>query len=189
MALDTTVEFLGVNDCKVYKITADTSTTYTVEEGVDIPIKSVSYTPEIESKSLYQDEKTYDRHSSNDEMTIQLTSGSLSQEALKVLMGGTVSPSGSTPNQVSTYGYNGGVLDNYVQIAFQIKYVSGAGDMHFKFMKAKVENIDVQGNAKEYGEVSITLKGIPTTYEFTSGQMMQIVINETATALAATVSE
>ena len=188
MALDTTVEFLGVDDCKVYTIATDTAESYAVATGVDIPIKSVSYTPEIESKSLYQDERTYDRYSNNKEMTVKLTSGSLSQEALKALMGGTVTASGTTPSQVSTYGYNGGVLDVYVQIAFQIKYVNGAGDMHFKFMKAKVDSIDVSGNAEEYGEVSITLKAIPTTYAFASGTMMQVVINETETALTATVS-
>lgn len=185
MALDTTVEFLGVDDCKIFAITTDTAEDYAVGTGIDFPVKSFSYTPEIESKSLYQDERTYDRYSNNKETTVQLTSGSLSQPVMAALLGGTVTSAGTTPAEVSTYAYNGGVIDKYVQIAFQVKYVNGAGDLHVHFMKAKVDSIDSSGNAEEYGEISITLKAIPTTYDFTNGNMMQIKIEETEADIVA----
>ena len=55
---------LGIDDAKVFPITADTDSAYTVDTGVDIPTaQSISVEFEFDEKELYGDEEIRDIYS------------------------------------------------------------------------------------------------------------------------------
>jgi len=192
MTVPTGVITHGVKDCKLFPITADSLTAYTCGAGIDIPVISIDYNFEMDEKELRQDNETSDVYTETKKITIKLTSGTFSLDVMKALFGGTLVSSGVSPAGVQTYGYKLGKVDNYAQLACLIDYtgtLSGAADMHLHFMKCKINEWSFKGNDGEYGDVSISVTGINSKYQFSSAtNALAVTINETGAALAAIVS-
>jgi hypothetical protein len=110
----------------------------------------------------------------------ELEAGGISLEAYAALTGRTVTAAGTTPNRTSTLKLRGGDAYPYVKIYGQV--ITDAGDVHIKFWKAKLSNIE--GEFKG-GEFFVT-KATGVALEDTTNGMVDIVRNETSTNLPTT---
>ena len=183
----------GVKDLKIFPITKDDATGYTVGTAVDIPAaQSFKVDYEFDSKELFGDEEIQDIWSKIKKANVSIEYGKTSLDLEAALLGGTVTTSGSTPNQVQSQGVTLGTLSNYFQIAFKSDYVDklgNAADMHVYVMKCKVTADSFDSSSEEYGKLSFDAEGINTKYDFsTKGKALQRQIHETNTDLTAVVS-
>lgn len=193
MALAKKTFTLGLDDCKIYPILSDTASEYTVGTGIDVPtVQSINIEFEVDEKELFGDEQVRDMYSKAKKVQWSIECGELDLDVQAALMGGTVTASGSSPNQQQRYGYTLGALNNYVQIAGKISYtdeLNDVGDLHIHILKAKVNKNSFSEASDEYGTVSFGGNGINTTYNFPDGRALYYTINETGSELEPVVSE
>ena len=182
----------GVKDVKIFPITKDDATGYTVGTGIDVPgAKSFSVDYEIDEKELTGDETTLDIWTKSKKVNVTVEYAALSFDLETALLNGVSSTSGSTPNQVQEQGMSLGTLTNYFQVAFKSDYVDklgNAADCHTYVMKCKVSANKNDNKEQDYATFSFDCKGINTVYEFTAGKALQRQIHETAADLTAVVS-
>ena len=127
MALPKKTYVFGVDDCKLFPISADTDTTFTCEDGIDVPgIKQISITPNVELKSLTGDEMTVATKVKQPDVACTIEFAELSQEILAAITGGTVVEGSGN----STFRVEEGNDPPYFQLQAKINGVDYAGDMH-----------------------------------------------------------
>lgn len=184
---------LGIDDCKVFPITADSSTAYTVGTGIDVPTaQSFSLEFEVDEKELYGDEKIRDIYTKCKKINWSVDYGELDLDLQAAIMGGAVVSSGSTPNQKNRFGYSLGANDKYFQLGVKVNYTDELGgdvdDIHFYLMKCKINANSFTAASEEYGTLTFGGTGINTTNVLSAGQALYIDTNETAGELTAIVS-
>ena len=85
MAVSKKTALLGVDDCKIYPITADTSSTFTCGTGVDVPgIKQISVTLEVDEKELTGDERTLATSAKIKSVTFNLKGNLATEDMVKL---------------------------------------------------------------------------------------------------------
>ena len=186
MAVSKKTALLGVDDCKIFPITADTSTTFTCGTGVDVPgIKQISITLEVDEKELTGDEKTLATSAKIKSVTFNTEYAELSQEVLKILAGGTT----SSETGSETFRIDENSLPGYFQLQAQIKGVDliPGGDAHFIIYKAKATALPINGTEGDYATYTFDGRGVFTDCKWreSKSRLMDIVYNATATDLAA----
>jgi hypothetical protein len=188
MALSHVTKMFAVEDAKIYKMTADPAGgTTTYGTAVDVPgIKSVTISGDIENKELRGDNTLLDSNSVLTGLSVAWENAKLSTAVLEILLGGATVDSGTTPNQIATYTLlNSDVLSYF---KFEAKSPTGGsdavtGDIHFIFPKCIVSEFGDLGLAEEdYQLTSGAAKCLQPLG--TGGKRMQVVINETAAAIA-----
>lgn len=191
MALTKETFTLGINHIEISPVTIDTVTTFTLGTAVDVPgAQSFSMGLTIESKDLKGDENTLDIWSKATDVTFSFESGLVDLDVYNAILGGTLTSSGTTPNQTQSFGYNLGVLDNYFQLAAKIDYTdktSGIADIHLQIIKCKIDKFEFSGSTEEYGKISMSGKGIAckcTNANLTNNKALKITLHETATAIS-----
>lgn len=188
MARDGILTLFNIDDAKVWPITADTSSAYTLGSGVDVPgIQSLSMQPEFLSKELVGDASILDEYSKLRKITGSVRHGQISLPLLAILTGGSNADSGVTPNEVKTFTWEGADLPGYFKMEGQCKYLGGgdaggSGDAHFILYKVKMTNLQIEAQSEDYAVVSFDYSAIPSAY---SDKVLEIIENETASALAA----
>jgi len=186
MAVSKKTALLGVDDCKIYPVTADTSSTFTCGTGVDVPgIKQISITLEVDEKELTGDEKTLATSAKIKSVTFNTEYAELSQEVLAILAGGTTaSATGS-----ETFRVDEDSLPGYFQLQAQIKSVDSipGGDCHFVIYKAKATALPINGTEGDYATYTFDGRGVFTECKWSDSKsrLMDVVYNATATNLAA----
>jgi hypothetical protein len=182
MPLPTTVKLMELADAKIAKMTADSGTSPTYETAIDLPgIVKVGVAPKAEIKKLYGDSKLLDIYQKTTEVELDVECAELSLEALKVLMGGSVTTSGTTPEQTATYSLTAAdSTPPYFKLEGQWLYAGdGVGDVHIVLYKCKVtdppqvEVNDVSGN---FGTVKFKAIALPAD---SNDKWFDIVVNET----------
>lgn len=95
----------GTEDAKIDKLTADPSGGITTHGTLyDVPgIKSAEVEGDISTKSLRGDNVEMDTMSSLDGVTLGVEHAKIHLDVLAVLVGGTVTDAGVTPNQTATW--------------------------------------------------------------------------------------
>ena len=190
MALTKETFSLGINDLKLYPITADTASAYTIGTGVDVPgVQSITFEITIDEKELKGDETIQDIWSKAQSVKVDFSSAKMSLDVLKSLLGGTITSSGTTPSQSQTWSYDLGVINAYVQVAAKIDYVdtlANLEDLHIHFMKCKLSSTSGGSGTEEYATNEFSCKGINTQYAFTApkGKAITVSMNETAASLS-----
>lgn len=174
---------LGIDDAKIFALTADTSGSLTYGTAVSAPgIQKIELTPSVTEKGLSSDEKILDYYVRTDYLYWAFNSAQISLDVLAVLEGGTVTTTGTTPNQVYTYSVTQSSVPQYFKLEAKANYVAGAaGDFHLKMYKCKANNVDIQYMASDYAIVSATGVAIATTND---GKIKDYIINETAVAIS-----
>lgn len=186
MALPKKTYVFGVDDCKLFPISADTDTTFTCEDGIDVPgIKQISITPNVELKSLTGDEMTVATKVKQPDVACTIEFAELSQDVLAAITGGTVVE--GTGN--STFRVEEGNDPPYFQLQAKINGVDYAGDMHIIIYKAKYSNAPINGTESDFTTFSIDCTGAYTNckWETQKGRLWEIVENETKKELTAVV--
>lgn len=187
MPLSHVTKVFGVNDAKIAKLTADPaggSATYAT--SVDVPgIKSVTISGEITTVDLRGDHTLLDSDSTLQNVTVGFEYAKLSLDALVVWLGGTVSDSGTTPDQIAKLAMLGTdtLLANYWK--FEAKTVSAdtvGGDVHLVLYKCKLTSFPELGTAEEdYQTFSVEARAVP---RLADSKWIDIEARETIAALA-----
>lgn len=188
MTLATETKLFELADAKVFLLSADTaggSPTY--GSPVDIPgVLSLGITPHLITKELRGDSVVLDLYSKADYVDLKLTNAKISLNILDMLMGGTVTPSGTTPNMIETYDFSSADEAEYVKIEGQAVYAD-VGDVHVVFYKGKIQagaDCEVADNSGDFAKLTATIRFIPTTGTVSSKhRIWAVILNETETAI------
>ncbi len=178
MPLEKESVVLGINDTKIFPITVDDSTTLTYGAAVDVPgITSLKVDPKFIEKQLKGDEVVKDTYSKLEQIEWAIEHGVISLDALAIMIGGTVTTGGETPNQTQTYSLTGADLPQYFKLEGKVDYTD-VGDVHLVLYKCKCTSFSYTLKGEDYATISASGKAIATAKD---GKVKDIVFNETAT--------
>lgn len=187
MPLPTTVKMMELADAKIAKLTADSGTAPTYDVSVDLPgVTKITVSPKAETKKLYGDSKLLDVYQKTTEVELDVECAELSLDAIKVLLGGTVTTSGTTPNETVTYSLKAeNSTPPYFKLEGQWLYAGdGIGDVHIVLYKCKVTDppqVEVNDASGNFGTVKFKAIAIPAD---SNGSWYEIVLNESKTAIS-----
>lgn len=194
MAIKTVTKVYGVDDFKLFPITADDETKFTCGSAIDgVGVKQVSLTFEADEKDLTGDEMTLDTISKIKSITVTTELAKLNLEAMELFTGGKLT--NATDSATLSIGSNASGNQKYFQAQFQIKTTDNeGGDLHYIVYKAKATSTPINGTEDDYATFSIDCKGVFTTHEFGTGsdkekKLVDIKINSAVKALAAVVDQ
>lgn len=133
MALPDTSLPYGIRDIKVYPYTGDTP----AATGIDLPnARTLSFSEAEDFEELRGDDGVVAVHGNGASVDWDLEAGGINLDALKAINGGTVTTSGVTPDEVSTYVKNETDQRPYCKIVGQAISDAG-GDFHVVLHKAR----------------------------------------------------
>lgn len=184
MALTHVSKQFAVKDAKIAKVLTDPSGgSATYATSIDVPgIKTVGVGGDVNNQQLRGDNQLLDTDTVLGNVTLSVEHAKVSLDALAVMMGLTVTDSGTTPNQIATAALAGNNSPNY----FKLEAASAtadpvAGDLHYVFYKCKISSLPSLGLAEEdYATVSFDCICVP---RLADNKWMDIVLNETAVAI------
>lgn len=187
MALGTVSKLLELKDVKIAPLTADPeggSATYGT--SVDIPgIVSLGIKPDVVKKELEGDNRVLDIWTKIKAIEIDFEHAKLSLDALKIMLGGTVTAAGTTPNQTQTYSLTANDKPGYFKLEGQVVYVEeGLGDVHFVAYKCLADdppNWEVSDQSGGFATVKGKATAIPRNAD---SKIFDIVFNETAAPIS-----
>ena len=183
MTLSKQTVVLGIDDAKIFQLTADDASSLTYDSAIDVPgIQQIMLSPSFTEKGLKGDEKIMDYYIKLDLIQWAFHSAKISLDVLAILEGGTITSTGSTPNQVHTYNVKDTSTPQYFKLEAKASYSAGeVGDFHLKLYKCKANNVDIEYSTQSYAIVSASGLAIPTIHD---GNIKDYIINETAASIS-----
>lgn len=186
MVISHVSKIFAIEDAKIGKLLTDpVGGPATYATLIDVPgIKEITFSPEINNVELRGDNKRLESDSILVGGTISVSHAKMSLDALAVMMGGTVTDSGTTPNQKATFTRLSTDAFSYFKI--EGKTPTGgidqpAGDGHLLFHKCKVTDGEFTGFAEEdYRTVSFDAMCV---WLIATDKLFDIILNETAVAI------
>lgn len=182
MPLGTALPY-GLRDVKITPYT-DASCT-TLGTAVDLPnARTFSFSEAEEFTELRGDDKVVTTRGQGASVEWDLEAGGLSFDALKVLAGGAITESGTTPNQVRTFTKK--VTDSrpFFQVEGQVISDSG-GDVHCVLPRCRVTgNIEGEFSDGNFFLTSGSGAALPSLITGEEDVIYEFVQNETATAIS-----
>lgn len=177
----------AIDDAKIAKVTADpVGGTTTYATVVDVPgVKAMVSAVELQEKQLRGDNTLLDIDVSYVRATGTLTFAKVNLDMDAVLLGATVTDSGTTPNMLATLGLKSSDRPNYFKIEGRTP-VGGAdtvtGDLHVVLYKCKITGYSGFGFAEEdYSTFSVPFAAIGRASD---SKWFDRVLNETAVAIS-----
>jgi hypothetical protein len=135
MALSSYALPFGLRDVKLFPMNQDGS----YGTGVDLPAsRSFEFQEAEDFEELRGDDIVITSRGSGPNVEWSLESGGISLEALKILIGGTITQSGVTPNVKKTFAKNGTDARPYFKVEGQVISDSG-GDIHCTVYRCRVD--------------------------------------------------
>jgi hypothetical protein len=184
MALSHVSKVFAVKDAKIAKVTADPSGgTTTLGASVDVPgIKTVTIGGDITTAELRGDNTRLDYSATLSGVSIDFEYAKLSLDALAVLIGPTVTDSGTTPNQVSTLAVSSSNTLNYFQFqAIAAGADTVGGDVMITVYKAILSDFPELGFEEEdYKTFKVAAQALP---RLSDGKWFDVALRETTAAL------
>lgn len=180
MALSRVQHVYAVTDCKLAAQTADTGGAPTYGTLYDVPgVKTIAVKGTIETKYLRGDNKLLVARSTMGTMTASVSHAQLSLDVWATMMGGAVSDTGSTPNQVMTYRQLGANSPKYFKLEAKTDMCDlVTGDGHVKLYKCMLSGFPTLGLAEEDFQLfDFDVAAMPCT---SNDYWFDIVFNETA---------
>lgn len=177
----------GTEDAKITPLTADPSGgTATYGTAVDVPaIKSVEMSGAVNTVELRGDNTLLDSNTTLTGISATVNAGKLSLDVLKNAIGGTVTDSGTTPNQKSTYDLAATDSLGYFKVEARTPATGSdfiGGDVHFVLHKCIANGFPDMGLAEEdYRFTSFGVAAVPLLA--TGRKWISIVLNETTAAI------
>jgi len=183
MTLTKEAGLLGLDDVKIFEVTADTSQTLTYGSAVDVPgMQNIELSPSYIQKPLMQDEEIDGYYSKLKSISWSFANAKVSLDALNILEGGSITSSGTTPNQKHTFTLTDTSEPKYFKLEGKINYSSDAiGDFHLVLYKCKALSVQVEYKAQNYAVISASGIAIPTV---NNSKIRDYVVNETAAPIS-----
>lgn len=189
MPLSRVTKLYSVQDCKISPLTADPAGgTATYGTAIDVPgIKSLAITGSIETKKLRGDNGPLATNSVLSDVQVAVSHAKLSFDVLAAIIGGTVTDSGTTPAQKSTWALTAATA---TLPPFKIEGVTPpngvdiiGGDLHWVLYKCSLTAFPELGFAEEdFRLASFTAAADPLLA--TGNKWIDAVLNETALAIS-----
>ena len=189
MPLSHVTKVFAVKDCKVSKITADPAGgTTTYGTSIDVPgIKKVTIEGDVEIKQLRGDNSLLDQDAVLTHVTGTLNNAKLSLDVIAMMLGQTVTDSGTTPNQKAVLDIIGGGFAGAATITpFKLECVSASadpvgGNVGFTLWKCVLASFPGMGLEEEdYRIGDFKVGAMPL---LSNGKWVSPSINETALVL------
>lgn len=186
MALSHVFGLFNIDACKISPLTSDPSGgTPVYGASVFVPgIRDLNITPDVLSKELYGDARVLSRKNKVRAINATVGNARLNTDAMAIMLGGTVTDTGTTPAQASTYDLLGTSQPSPFKLEAQILAIDGqpvGGDVHMVLWKAVVDTASLGGAQEDFAIPGFTITG--TTLDSTL-KMMSIITNETKVAIA-----
>lgn len=182
MPLNTIPLPYGLRDVRLTPYT--TAAADTLGTGVDLPYaRTFSFTDAEDYDDLRGDDKVIATHGKGSTIEWDLEAGGISLEAYKVLAGGSVGTTGTTPNQIKTYSKLVTDARGWFKAEGQAISDSG-GDTHCVVYKCKTTG-NIEGSFGD-GEFYLTKakgKAIASTLSGKIDYLYEFIQNETTTAI------
>ena len=182
MALATNkVKLMELTDVKIAPIKSDGSYGTLVDLAGALKLQIA---PKTETKKLYGDSQLNDLYQKTTEIEVSGECTFLSLDALKIIVGGNITTSGTTPNQKAVYSLTAAnSTPGYFYLEGQWTYAGdGIGDAHVILYKVKVTDppdIEINDASGNFGTVKFKAVALPND----SGEWFDIVLNETKTGI------
>lgn len=160
------------------------TTTYGTK--IDVPgIRSSTFEPDTLAKELFGDNAIVARAAKARQIMSKVAAARLSTDALAVLLGGTVTDGGTTPNQTSTWSVGNASAGAYFKLEYRVLGVevpgaAGGGDLHVVFWKCKITDTALPIRMEEFAEFTF---GVAAISRLSDGKIVDIKSNETAAAI------
>jgi hypothetical protein len=178
------VAFRGVQNCKIKKLTADTTGSLTYDSLHDVAIQKLSFSANIENYELKHNDLIQEIDQQTQSYDVKGTIARVNLDVLSVFTGASVTASGSGTAEIQTYSQEYDDDPNYFYLEIQSNraYATDgtAGDIHIIFPKVKVTDMEVKAE-DDFATLEFTGRAIRTV---NTGVIKKIVVNETATAIA-----
>ena len=178
------VAFRGIQDCKVAKLTLDSTGSLTYDSLVDIPIKNLTFKPNVETYTAKYDDLEQEVDTVIQSYEVSGGLGRVSLDALALMLGTTVQASGTGATEKQTMSESFTNNPNYFKLETQSTRVWGsdgnAGDIHNVFYKCKITDMDYS-ISDDFAVVNFKAKAVRTV---NSGKIKDTIINKTATNIA-----
>jgi len=180
MALGQTLPF-GLRDVRLFPVASDG----TVGAGVDLPASRTFSFSETEAyEDLQGDDQTFASHGGGPTVDWELEAGGISLAAYKIMAGGALVLTGTTPNQVNRFTKLTTDARPYFQVEGQAISDSG-GDFHSVVYRCKATG-DLEGSLAG-GTFYLTKakgKGYGNNFGGTPNfKLYELIQNETVTAI------
>lgn len=164
----------GVRDIKFKRVTGGTET--------DLKnARRFNFSANISTDKLKGDDGLAAVASTVESFTLTIEGGGIDLAALGEITGKTLTQTGTTPNQKSTYTFASSDVMPYLKVAAQTKGVAG-DDVHVIFYYAKITALTGNIGNSEFTITNMTLEAIGQPAD---GKIYDVITNETSTALAA----
>lgn len=187
MAISHTSKAYAVEDAKIAAVTADPaggSTTY--GSLIDVSgIKSVAFGTDINNVELRGDNSLLDSNATLVGVTVTFEYAKMNLDAYAVMLGGTVTDSGTGSTEVATYRRLN--TNSFGYFKFEAKTPTAgadevAGDLHIVLYKCMISGGTLFGMAEEdYQTFSVEAKALA---RLSDNRWFDVVLNETAAAIA-----
>ncbi|MBZ3909424.1 tail protein [Streptomyces acidiscabies] len=187
MAISRVTKLYAVEDCKIFPLLSDPDGgTPSYAAGIDVPgIKALEISGDVEVKELRGDNGLLDSDSSISNITVSWPHAKLSMDVLVALMDSTVTDSGATPSQTTKWKLKKGAKPKPFKIEAKTPTSGGdlvGGDVHFALLKCIMSSFPGLGLAEEdYKTPENEARAVPL---ISTGDWIDVTINETATAIA-----
>jgi hypothetical protein len=173
----------GLRDVKLTPYTTDAATTLGTP-SIDLPYsRTLSFTEAEEFEELRGDDKVVTTRGRGAQVEWELESGGLSFEALKIIAGGTITETGTTPAQVKKFSKLATQARPFFKAEGQAISDSG-GDLHCVMDLCRTTG-DIEGEFSD-GEFFLTAAegvALPSKLATRTDVLYEFVQNETAVTI------
>ena len=179
MALTTHPLPFGLRKIELFPL--DAAGTRVAAASVKLPAsRTLSFTEAVDSEDMEAEDGLYASHQGNLRTEWDLEGGGVSLAIIKILTGGAIVASGTTPNQKNTYTKLKTDERTYFDIEGQVISDSG-GDFHAILYRCKADDsIEVEFDQGSFSMTSTSGKGYG---DLVNSKLFEFVQNETATAI------
>jgi hypothetical protein len=174
---------MELREVSVARMESDLATAPTYGTGVrlDAAVK-LTVQPKTESKELNGDSVLQDVYARTTAVDLDIEVGLLSLDGYQIMVGGSVTTTGTTPNQKVVYSLKASDWSPpYFKLEGRWTYAGvGIGDAHVILYKCKVTDapaIELNDASGNFGTVKFKASALPATAD---GSWFDIVLNETA---------
>jgi len=193
MALSRYLKLMELQDAKIATVLTDNSgdanPTYAATWADLMGITKIVVTPKVETKQLKGDSELKDVYTKTTEVELDVEASFMSLDALKVIMGGTITDAGTTPNQTTTYSLkSSNSTPPYFKLEGKWNYtgVADAADAHVILYKCKVTDppqLELNDSSGNFGTMKFKAIALPCA---SNGNWYDVKVNETAAVIATT---
>lgn len=183
MALTTVPLPYGMRDIKVTPYTTLAATT--LGTAVDLPYaRRLAFSENEEFTELRGDDTIVAIHGSGPSIEWELESGGISFDAVKVIVGGNVTDSGTTPNQKRDFTKL--ITDQRPYFKAEGQSISDSGgDFHSIIYRAKLNDaFELEQADATFMLTNASGQGLGSLVTADTGKLYSLIQNETITAIA-----